>query len=83
MICKFLGLYGKCKNCTNFSVEENNNYFWDNVCTDKHNLNLWKMCEKYSGNPLNKPLRIANPLVIEDDHCKRYIEKQIKQGEVL
>lgn len=43
MICKCLGLYGKCKNCTDYSVEENNKYFWDNVCTDKHNFNFWKM----------------------------------------
>lgn len=83
MNCKFLGLYGMCKNCNSFSVEENNNFFWDNVCTDKHNLNLWKMCEKCDGELSSKPSRIVNPLVMDDEHCKRHILEQIKIGVVL
>lgn len=83
MICKFLGLYGKCKNCNNFSVEEKNYFFWDNVCNDKYNLNLWKMCEKYDGKLSSKLSKMVNPLVKDDDHCKRYIVVQIKKGDVL
>ena len=83
MNCKCLSSYGKCKNCKDYSVEENNNYFWDNVCIDKHNLNLWKMCEKYDGKLSSKPSRIVDPLVVDEDHCKRHIDDQIKQGYVL
>jgi len=82
MVCKYLGLYGKCKKCSDFSVESDNNYFWDNVCTDKHNLNLWKICEK-CGEISNKSIEIVNPLESGFNHCQYYIDKQIKEGIVL
>lgn len=82
MVCKYLGLYGKCKKCVDFSVENDNNYFWESVCIDKHNLNLWKMCEKY-GELSNKPSRIVNPLESEYNHCQYHIDKQVKEGIAL
>lgn len=80
-MCNNLCHPNKCKVC-GCKMEEDYNLFWNEVCTDKYNLNMYKACEYFDGKKSGLYPCIT-PLNMEDKHYKYYIDVIKKNNKKL